>query len=154
RTFVAGSAAFLMDAGVGAFRLYSTAIDCKALADDLAGVAAPAVCRAVVAGGDLFVTTEQMPNPESRVMLSDQTDAFGDPRARLAWHITDGDMRTLREACLELGRWLIRAKLGRLRVNPAILDGAAPLAGWSSLPSALGAAGHQMGGLRMGRSAA
>jgi len=85
--------------------------------------------------------------------LSTETDAFGLPRARLDWRLSQSDASTLRQAALEFGRYLIGAGLGRLKVNQAVLDGAAPLAGWTALPSAPGAAGHQMGGLRMSASA-
>jgi choline dehydrogenase-like flavoprotein len=107
----------------------------------------------VRAGGQLLITCEQVPNPESRITLTNETDRFGQSRVRLDWQTTDADARTLREAALAFGRYLIGARLGRLKVNPAVLDGATPLAGWTALPSAPGAAGHQMGGLRMSRTA-
>jgi choline dehydrogenase-like flavoprotein len=59
----------------------------------------------------------------------------------------------MREAALEFGRYLIRAGIGRLKVNPDILTGANPLRGWTKLGGAPGAAGHQMGGARMSSTA-
>jgi choline dehydrogenase-like flavoprotein len=138
--------------GLGAFRLYSTAIACAGLADELAGVAPAVSCSSVGAGGRLFITCEQSPNAASRISLASTTDAFGRPRARLDWEIGDSDAATLRTAAMEFGTYLIAAGLGRLKVNPAVLDGRTPLAGWTALPSAPGAAGHQMGGLRMSAS--
>jgi choline dehydrogenase-like flavoprotein len=36
--------------------------------------------------------TEQMPNPDSRVMLGNEKDELGQKRAQLQWRITDGDI--------------------------------------------------------------
>lgn len=44
---------------------------------------------------DLFFVTEQIPNPESRVTLSDKLDEFGYPIARVNWQITDADMESM-----------------------------------------------------------
>ncbi len=150
-SFLSSTEALLTDTGIGAFRLYSTAIACEALADQLSQ-AATASCLSVRAGGQLLITCEQIPNEASRVTLGSDTDRLGQPRVRLDWETTGADARTMREAALAFGRYLIGAGLGRLKVNPAVLDGIAPLAGWTGLPSALGAAGHQMGGLRMSRT--
>ncbi len=44
--------------------------------------------------GDLFVMTEQLPNPESRVGLSDRVrDRHGYPIARVDWRLGDADQR-------------------------------------------------------------
>ena len=147
--FLSSTEAFLRASGSGAFRLYSTDIACAALANELSGIADAAACTALGAGGELLVTCEQLPNADSRVELATGTDAFGQARASLNWQITERDAETLRGAALEFGRYLVRANLGRLKVNAVVLDGPTLLAGWSKLPSAPGAAGHQMGGLRM-----
>ena len=97
----------------------------------------------------MYVTSEQVPNSESRILLTDEADELGLPRVKLDWRIADGDRVALREAALEFGRYLVRADIGRLRVNPAILSSSTPLQGWTALPGAPGAAGHQMGGARM-----
>lgn len=150
--FLSSTEAFLRATGVGAFRLYSTALSCEPLVDQLSQIATATTCASITDGGQLFITCEQMPNDASRITLGPGADAFGVPRVRLDWEITTADARTLREAALEFGRYLIRAQLGRLKVNPAVLDGTVPLSGWTALPSAPGAAGHQMGGLRMSRT--
>ncbi len=62
----------------------------------------------------VFVRSEQAPNPESRLTLGDDTDAFGLPRPRLAWRLSDGDLRTVRRAHELLGREVGRAGLGRV----------------------------------------
>ena len=151
--FLASTEAYLRTSGSGAFRLYSTGIACGGLANELSAVASTATCTAITGGGELFITGEQMPNANSHVEFSGEADAFGLPRARLDWEITERDAAMLRQAALEFGRYLVRANLGRLKVNPVVLDGAAPLTGWSKLPSAPGAAGHQMGGMRMSQTA-
>jgi choline dehydrogenase-like flavoprotein len=40
------------------------------------------------------VDVEQAPNPDSRVVLSDQVDSLGMPRLRIDWRITDRERRT------------------------------------------------------------
>ena len=46
-------------------------------------------------GATMAVHAEQVPNPESRVLLSDETDLFGQRRLKLDWRLQDADRRTL-----------------------------------------------------------
>jgi choline dehydrogenase-like flavoprotein len=149
--FLASTEKVLREKGLGAFRLYSAEINCDALVDSLRGVVSGAFCSAVTGGGRLLATCEQRPNRDSRISLAAVDDAFGQSRVRLDWEIDTGDAHTLLEAGLEFGRYLIRSGLGRLRINPDVLAGGEPLRGWTALPSAPGAAGHQLGGARMSR---
>jgi hypothetical protein len=153
QVFMASTAIFLQKSGIGAFRLYSTEMSCAPMVDQLTGIAGAATCASIRSGGRLFITCEQAPNEASRIVLGSDADSFGQLRTKLDWQIDKRDIDTLREAALEFGRYLIRAKLGRLQVTQAVLDGATPLTGWTQLPSAPGAAGHQMGGLRMSAAA-
>jgi choline dehydrogenase-like flavoprotein len=43
----------------------------------------------------LLIRAEQAPNHESRVMLSEQNDAFGVPRIRLDWRLCDLDIHSV-----------------------------------------------------------
>jgi choline dehydrogenase-like flavoprotein len=43
----------------------------------------------------IHVITEQEPNPESRLVLSDQKDALGLPRVRALWKISEADRRSV-----------------------------------------------------------
>ncbi|WP_462322085.1 FAD-dependent oxidoreductase [Halochromatium sp.] len=63
---------------------------------------------------------EQTPNPESRVTLSDQTDALGLRRARLDWRLTEQDRRSLLANIHALGRELGATGIGRMR--PRLAD--------------------------------
>jgi choline dehydrogenase-like flavoprotein len=109
-------------------------------------------CPSVREGGRVLVTCEQAPSAASRILLTSEHDDLGRPRVQLDWTIAPSDVQTLQIAAMEFGRYLVRSGLGRLRVNPLVLEGQDPLKGWTALPSASGAAGHQMGGARMGRS--
>ncbi len=60
--------------------------------------------------------SEQVPNPESRVTLSDELDAFGVPRARLDWRLTEQDVDTIRRGQMFLAAELARAGLGRMQL--------------------------------------
>jgi choline dehydrogenase-like flavoprotein len=76
-----------------------------------------------VRGGDLPVDNllvtarfEQVPNPDSRVTLSDEPDDLGVPRAVLDWRLTDADRHNVRRAMEVLGAEIGRAGVGRLRI--------------------------------------
>ena len=120
RAFFSSTEKFLRETGLGAFRLNSGDIDCSALIDELTQVASETFCRSITGGGQLLITCEQMPNAESRISLLPEADALGLKRVRLDWQILEGDRRTLKEAGLEFGRYLIRGNLGRLKDQCAI----------------------------------
>ena len=44
----------------------------------------------------LLVDTEQAPNPQSRIYLTEKTDSLGMPRAAIDWRLSELDVRTLR----------------------------------------------------------
>ena len=60
---------------------------------------------------------EPAPNPDSRILLSDERDAFGLNRAAVNWQLTDLDRETIRRAqeliAIEVGR----SGFGRLRME-------------------------------------
>ena len=89
----------------------------------------------------VFFRTEQAPNPESRVTLADERDALGMPRARLAWRLGDGDLRTLRRGHELLAREVGRAGLGRVFLPPEDPD-----RGWTH---DIFSGNHHMGTTRM-----
>ena len=65
----------------------------------------------------LWSFAEQSPNPESRVTLSEQRDALGQPRARLDWQLTALEASSLRRTHEIVAEELGRAGIGRLRVT-------------------------------------
>jgi choline dehydrogenase-like flavoprotein len=65
----------------------------------------------------LLVRGEQAPNPESRVMLTGETDATGVPRVKLDWRLSKIDVRSVAILVETLGRELERLGLGK--VEPA-----------------------------------
>jgi choline dehydrogenase-like flavoprotein len=150
--FVASSEKFLRSSLCGAFRIYSTALACSGIVDEFRQLTG-ASCRPATMGGTVLITAEQVPRRDSRIVLTEERDELGLPRVKLDWRIAEDDRRSLREAALEFGRYLVRADIGRFRINPRILSSSAPLQGWTALAGAPGAAGHQMGGARMSHSA-
>lgn len=46
---------------------------------------------------DLFFVTEQIPNPDSRVTLSDKKDNFGYPVAKVNWHLVSEDISGMKK---------------------------------------------------------
>ncbi len=60
---------------------------------------------------------ELAPDPERRLTLTDTRDALGIPRLKLHMTISDGDFASYRETIREMGRQLILAKSGLIRLN-------------------------------------
>lgn len=80
----------------------------------------PTGTRRAEAGRNLFrfsLFSEQVPNPDSRVTLSDERDALGMQRVRLDWQITDIERRSIRRAYALLAQSVGQSRAGRLRVD-------------------------------------
>ncbi len=92
----------------------------------------------------LFTRQEQAPNPDSRVMLSEEKDELGMPRVKLDWQLTELDKRSIRVYYEVLGREMGRAGLGRVQVADWLLEEDDRV--W---PSFLSGGWHHMGTTRM-----
>jgi choline dehydrogenase-like flavoprotein len=77
---------------------------------------------------DVVAIGEQIPNPNSRVMLGDRLDAFGQRQAVLDWRLTEQDSESIRQSAAILARELGRSGLGRLteRFPPGVFAEVAP----------------------------
>ena len=71
--------------------------------------------------GWVWMATEQALNPDSRMMLGDDTDAFGLRRIRFDWRLTDLDYHTMQTAVLTLGEHFAESDLGRIRIHDWLL---------------------------------
>ena len=91
----------------------------------------------------MAVRMEQAPNPDSRIMLSDQKDALGVPRTKLDWRLTELDKRTIRQTFETFASEVGRLGIGRIRLNDWLLTDD-PM--W---PASLGGGWHHMGTTRM-----
>jgi choline dehydrogenase-like flavoprotein len=69
---------------------------------------------------------EQVPNPDSRVMLADTTDALGLPKVLIDWRLSELDRITLRRAGEILAEEVGRLGLGRIQLAFAGEDGEEP----------------------------
>ena len=72
--------------------------------------------------GEAFLVAEQALNPESRVMLGDDRDAFGLRRMALKWTLSDIDFHTLRTATVQLAGLMATRDVGRMKVKDWLLD--------------------------------
>jgi len=88
--------------------------------------------------------SEQTPNPDSRVTLSDTLDKFGHPLANLDWQINELDRKTIRETALALSVELLRTRIGKLQISEWLRD--EEFSGW---PEDLHGGYHHMGTTRM-----
>jgi len=68
-------------------------------------------------------TSEQEPNPESRVMLSDKTDALGIPLSNVRWQLTEQTFNTMREYARVLHEEFIRAGIGEIELDEWMRQG-------------------------------
>lgn len=103
--------------------------------------------------GVLRLASEQVPNRNSRVTLSDQTDRFGLRRAALDWQLLPQDRKTIRTLSVELATWFARQDIGRVKLWDWVIDPT----GADLPPNRNGenvAGNHHMGTTRMGSAAA
>ncbi len=70
------------------------------------------------AGLSVIIRAEQSPNPQSRVLLSDELDELGMPRTKLDWHLSALDKHTVRVIAEVLGKEVERLGYGNLTPSP------------------------------------
>lgn len=93
-----------------------------------------------VVGAAIDINTEQLPNPNSRVTLSEERDALGLNRLTLNWQPGDVERRTARR-----GLELLALEFGRLGLGRVRIHAPAPTA-W---PPDISGSRHHMGATRM-----
>lgn len=103
--------------------------------------------RDLVCGAILRAAWEQAPVATNRIELSTRdVDRFGVPLAELHWRKTAFDRKTIMLSVETFSHWLISENLGRIRLDPWLIDGA------DYPPGGEVAGFHHMGGTRMGIS--
>ncbi|WP_297795420.1 GMC family oxidoreductase [uncultured Eudoraea sp.] len=93
---------------------------------------------------ELYTRMEQAPNPNSRVMLSDELDALGVPRPQLNWELTNLDKYSIRSMYHILGEQIGKARIGRIKVEEFLWE-----ENDNIMPAHLGGGWHHMGTTRM-----
>lgn len=90
----------------------------------------------------LMCMTEQVPDPESRITLSERTDRLGMPLSRIDWKVNEAEERSIRRTAE-----LVAAEVARLGYEPPRLES------WvtnnDALPSSFLDIGHPTGATRM-----
>ncbi len=71
---------------------------------------------------EVYVRSEQAPNPDSRVRLGGERDALGLPRPVLEWRLRDLDTSSVRRSLEIVGEELGAAGLGRVFLRSAVGD--------------------------------
>ncbi len=100
--------------------------------------------------GVIRMAQEQAPNPDSRVSLSEERDAFGLRRVAMDWHMSELDIHTQRTAVTAFGEHMAREGIGRARVRDWLLADPVKLPG--VLEDEVGGK-HHMGTTRMAAEA-
>jgi choline dehydrogenase-like flavoprotein len=72
------------------------------------------------------LTTEQEPNPESRILLSERTDALGVRLSKVHWKLTELTRHTIWEFTRTLSEEFLRAGMGDIELDEWVHDGAQP----------------------------
>lgn len=90
---------------------------------------------------NLWCKTEQVPNPLSRLSLSEQKDVFGKPRIHLNWVLADIDRESVRKSLLAFAKAVGTWSLGRVRLN---------IAADLKMPTNTLGGAHHIGTTRMG----
>jgi choline dehydrogenase-like flavoprotein len=90
----------------------------------------------------LEVHGEQIPQHNSRVTLTDRTDALGMPRLRVDWRYSPADIESIRRTLDVLAQEFAQSGLSRLDYNPATLE--------EDLMRFGAYGGHHIGTTRMG----
>ena len=65
----------------------------------------------------LDLSSEQAPNPDSRVTLADSRDALGNRQARLTWKLSDVERDTIQRSLMIVGRQLGIKSKGRIQIT-------------------------------------
>ena len=92
----------------------------------------------------LFTRVEQLPNPSSRVVLSDEKDELGVPRANLNWALSSIDKKTVLAINTLIGQQVGAAGIGRVRLKDWLVDKKD-----DSLPDYTSGGWHHIGTTRM-----
>ncbi|REL24187.1 GMC family oxidoreductase [Rhodohalobacter sp. SW132] len=90
-------------------------------------------------GYQLNIMSEQAPNPNSRVILGQERDAFGQHKMNLSWEVSRDDMRSMRRFLEIINRELKKDSLGEIISLPSD----------DSVPDSLHGGYHHMGTTRM-----
>ncbi len=74
------------------------------------------------AAGLLWVHSEQVPNSNSRVTLSEETDAFGLRKVALDWQPMPQDRKTISTVAMEIAKYMARTDIARVKLLDWVLD--------------------------------
>ena len=108
-------------------------------------------CPNLTGAGRLTVASQQVPNANSRVTLSEETDRLGLRRVVLDWQLTPLDKKTMRVGAMEIAKHFALHDIGRVKLFDWVLDEDDPST--PSLDAGEEVAGnHHMGTTRMGVS--
>ena len=95
----------------------------------------------------LFTRAEQLPTPASRVVLSNENDELGMPRANLNWALAPIDKKTVLTINQLIGQQAGAAGIGRVKLADFLLDAD------EQLPEFTSGGWHHLGTTRMSENA-
>jgi choline dehydrogenase-like flavoprotein len=92
----------------------------------------------------LFYHSEQWPNPDSRITLTDQTDRLGLPIARIGFHFHERDAASILRTHDAFAGWILSSGLGKIQYQHDPADRSSAILDQAKHGS------HQTGTTRMG----
>ena len=95
----------------------------------------------------VYMYTEQAPNDDSYIALTDERDALDMPRIKMHWKLNELDKKTVKQASLVIAEELGRLGVGRLNISDWVMQDDA------EFPSTTWGGCHQIGTTRMSASA-
>lgn len=104
--------------------------------------------------GVINIQSEQEPNPESRITLASENDAFGLPRLNMHWQFTDLDRFTIRDAAWRAAERFATAHTGRVRLERWLHPKHISIPGFADHTASIVAGPHHMCTTRMSDSPA
>ena len=99
--------------------------------------------RTLICGAYVHAQLEQWPDPNNRVLLDQEQDAFGVPKTALLWHYTPETNAEFLRSFQAFGEAMATEDLGRVRMLDWADEGRMPP------PASIGSHKHHMGGTRM-----
>ncbi len=131
------------------------ACDIKIVREFFASIGFHVRCTSGENFGRLEAAWEQIPNPNSRVLLSDKRDKFGLRTVELNWRWTPMEQKTAKVCAMELGKAFARGNIGRVKIADWLLDEKLPVMGIGAGSGRAGfgrAGNHHIGTTRMSDS--
>lgn len=102
--------------------------------------------------GYISSQSEQEPNPNSRITLTDTLDIYGNPMLNLHWEFTEKDKEVIKRAAYDTAKAFAESHTGRIRLEHWLHQDEIKIPGYGDGSSSIVAGPHHMCTTRMAES--